>query len=99
MSNKHPRCECQEKRYSYFRRRYRNGTLHLLRKCEQCGKAAQNAMRQDEYDRTWIDGLPILENGIMNPTVQSRAEQIQERLRNHIAHRNAKQGTNDAIHT
>ena len=79
--SKFPNCECQRKKYDYFRKRYRNGSLHLMRRCPQCGKVAQNPMRQDEYDRAWVDGLPVLENGIIKPTVQSRAAAIQARLR------------------
>ena len=85
--SKFPNCDCQTKKYDYFRKRYRNNTLHLMRQCPQCGKIAQNPMRQDEYDRAWVDGLPVLENGSITPTVQSRVEAIQARLRNHIENR------------
>ena len=87
MSNKHPKCECAQKRYTYFRKRYRNQTLHLIRRCTSCGKPAQNPMRQDEYDRNWIDGLPVIGIPLPKPTVQSRAEQATAKLQNHIENR------------
>ena len=59
MTPKHPKCGCSQKRYTYFRKRYRNQTLHLKRRCADCGKTAQNPMRQDEYDRAWVETLPI----------------------------------------
>ena len=74
---KYPKCECKETRFDYLRRRYKNGTLHMFRKCPQCGKVAQNAMRQDEYDANWVDSLPIMANGVMENTAaitQSRAD-------------------------
>ena len=49
--SKYPKCECNTKKFDYFRKRYRNKTLHLMRQCPQCGKVAINPMRQDEYDR------------------------------------------------
>ena len=83
---KYPTCECNQQRYDYFRKRYRNGTLHLMRQCPQCGAIAQNPMKQAEYDRAWVDGLPVIENGA-KPTIQSRAEAIQTKLQNHIENR------------
>ena len=71
MTSKHPNCECKEKRYEYFRKRYRNQTLHLIRRCAECGKAAQNPMRQDEYDRSWVESLPVMANGVMEHPVQN----------------------------
>ena len=56
--SKYPACKCNSTRFDYFRRRYRNGTLHQIRRCVSCRKAAQNPMRQDEYDRAWVDSLP-----------------------------------------
>ena len=88
--SKYPKCLCNTKKFDYFRKRYRNNTLHLMRQCPDCGKVAINPLRQDEYDRAWVDGLPVLENGIMKPTVRSRAEQIQAKLEKHIANRNTK---------
>lgn len=88
--SKYPSCQCGTEKYDYFLKRYRNATLHLMRKCPLCGKAAQNAMRQDEYDRHWIEGLPIVENGVV-VSQPSRAEQIQKKLENHITARNARQ--------
>ena len=79
MSNKPPNCECKEKRFDYLRRRYKNGTLHMFRKCPSCDAVAQNAMRQDEYDANWVDGLPVMENGVIKPTVQPRAEPVRSR--------------------
>ena len=93
--SKYPNCECRTTRFDYFRKRYRNGTSHLVRQCPECGKVAQNPMRQDGYDRNWVSSLPILENGVMKQTVQSRADAIQAKLQNHIAsrseHERAKQ--------
>ena len=86
--SKYPKCECNTKKFSYFRKRYRNNTLHLMRKCPGCGKVAQNPMRQNEYDQTWVDGLPVMENGdLMKPTVRSRADTIMAKLHNHIENR------------
>ena len=85
--SKYPQCECDATRFEYFRRRYRNGTLHLMRRCPQCGRIAPNPMKQQEYDLNWVDGLPVMDNGILKPTVQSRAEAIQARLRTHIENR------------
>ena len=76
MTSKHPNCECKEKRFDYFRKRYRNQTLHLIRRCAECGKAAQNPMRQDEYDRAWVESLPVMVNGVMEPPVQPKAEPV-----------------------
>ena len=105
MSNKHPNCECRNTKYDYFRKRYRNGTLHLMRKCAACGKVAQNAMRIADYDANWIETLQIVDKGVRsdpvqnakpvqtekpmrreNP-VQSRADQIHEKLQRHIQNR------------
>ena len=72
--SKYPTCQCAQKRYDYFRKRYRNGTLHLIRRCTSCGKPAQNPMRQHEYDRTWVESLPVMANGVREQPVQSRAE-------------------------
>ena len=85
--SQYPNCRCETKRFDYFRKRYRNGTLHLMRRCPQCGRIAPNPMKQQEYDRNWLDGLPVMENGIMKPTVQSRASALQARLQNHIEKR------------
>ena len=102
---KYPKCECKETRFDYLRRRYKNGTLHMFRKCPQCGKVAQNAMRQDEYDANWIEALPVMTNGVMEQSVQamqsrrpaqkpgkpvqSRADAIHQKLQRHIETRNA----------
>ena len=76
MTSKHPNCGCAQKRYEYFLKRYRNQTLHLIRRCAECGKTAQNPMRQDEYDRSWVESLPVMENCVMEQPVQSRAEPV-----------------------
>ena len=86
--SKYPQCKCDTKKFDYFRKRYRNKTLHLMRQCPQCGKVAINPMRQDEYDKAWVDGLPILENGRVRQPVPSRAEAIHAKLRDHINNRN-----------
>ena len=85
--SKYPTCECAQKRYDYFRKRYRNGTLHLIRHCGLCGKPAQNPMRQDDDDRAWVESLPVMANSIMENTAQSRADAIIEKLQNHIESR------------
>ena len=99
---KYPACACEPKRYTYYRRRNRNSTLHLIRKCRVCHKAAQNAMRKADYPAEWVNTLDIIEtqgtgqNGAIvqnaNPT-QSRADAIMHKLQSHIANR-SKQKTN-----
>ena len=76
MSNKYPNCQCETKRYSYFRRRYRNGTLHMFRKCASCDAVAQNAMTQQDYEKNWVDTLPVMKNGVMEQSVQPKAEPV-----------------------
>ena len=102
MTSKHPNCECETKRYSYFRRRYRNGTLHLLRKCEACGKIAQNCMRQQDYDKNWVDTLPIVETGVIGnsvkPNLQSRAVTVKSKVNTAQSRANPVQSRADAIH-
>ena len=76
-SGKHPKCECGTTKYDYFKKIYRNGTLHMFRKCPLCQKVAQNAMRQDEYDANWLAGLPVMENGVIRTSpVETRAEPV-----------------------
>ena len=99
--SKYPNCRCRATRFSYFRRKYKNGTLHLLRKCEACGKIAPNAMTQADYDTQWVETLQIVDNaGRSDPVqnmkpvqnvnpVQSRADQIHAKLQRHIANRTA----------
>ena len=93
--SKYPQCECKTTRFSYFRRRYRNGSLHLLRKCEACGKTGQNAMTQADYDANWVDTLPIVEpdgtGHSVKPNLQSRADVVKSRA-------NPVQSRADAIH-
>ena len=96
--SKYPKCECRTTRFDYFRKQYKNGTLHLMRQCPQCGKVAQNAMRQDEYDRGWVDGLPLMTDGVIQPTIQSRAEAIEAKLRNHIENRSQHETINFGGH-
>ena len=85
--SKYPNCECRAPRFDYFRKRYRNGSLHLVRQCPQCGKVGPNPLRQDEYDRNWIDGLPVIAKGVIENTPQSRADAILAKLQNHIENR------------
>ena len=85
--SKYPACNCRTTRFDYFRKRYRNQTLHLIRRCGSCGKAAQNPMRQDEYDRNWVDTLPVIAKGVIENTPQSRADGILAKLQNHIENR------------
>ena len=69
--SKYPKCKCNAKRFDYFRKRYRNGTLHLVRQCPGCGKVAQNPMRQAEYDKIWVDGLPRVDKSGSVPMVKN----------------------------
>ena len=69
--SKYPQCECKATQFSYFRRRYRNGTLHLMRKCRECGKIAQNAMTQQDYDTNWIETLQIVDKSVGSEPVQN----------------------------
>ena len=71
MTSKYPQCECKTTRFSYFRRRYRNGTLHLMRKCRACGKTGQNPMRQGDYDTNWIETLQIVDKSVTSEPVQN----------------------------
>ena len=70
--SKYPTCNCRATRFEYFLKRYRNQTLHLIRRCAECGKASQNPMRQDEYDRSWVESLPVMVNGVIEQPVQSK---------------------------
>ena len=90
--SKYPRCECQTKKYDYFKKRYRNGALHMFRKCSSCGKVAQNAMSQSDYDANWVSELPVSENGVIrSPNLKSRADHVQSRA-------NPVQNRADRIH-
>ena len=67
-----------------------------MRRCPQCGKIAQNPMPQREYDRAWVEALPIMSDGVLEHSVQSRGEPVQSRaaaihqkLKTHIANRTA----------
>ena len=55
MTSKHPNCECKTTRYQYFRKQYKNKSLHLMRRCIECGKTASSPMRQSDYDNNWIE--------------------------------------------
>ena len=57
---KYPNCDCGVQKYEYFRRHYRNGSDHLFRRCPECGRVAQSPMKQNDYDRNWIQSLPLL---------------------------------------
>ena len=104
MTSKHPKCDCGTKKYDYFKKIYRNGTLHMFRKCPSCQKVAQNAMSQGDYDANWVNELPVSKNGVMEQPVQSmqsrrpaqkpgnrvqsRADAIMAKLQKHIGTRN-----------
>ena len=89
--SKYPTCECNITKYEYFRKRYKNGTLHLMRKCPSCGKIAQNPMPHREYDKGWVDSLPIMTNGVMEQTIQGKADALMLKLQNYINTRNGQQ--------
>ena len=101
MTSKHPTCPCTQKRYEYFLKRYRNKTLHLIRRCAECGKPAQNAMTQADYDVNWINTLPIIETDgtghSVKPTLQSRADTVQPRAKTVQSRVNPVQSRADAI--
>lgn len=96
MTSKHPNCECQEKRYTYFLKRYRNKTLHLIRRCAECGTAAQNPMRQGDYSAQWVESLPVMVNGVMEQPVQPKAEPVRS-TRQSVKPENRVQSRADAI--
>ena len=99
---KYPKCECAQKRYTYFRKRYRNQTLHLIRSCAECGKTAQNPMRQQDYDKNWVSTLPIVETGVIGnsvkPNLQSRADTVKSKVNTAQSRANPVQPRADAIH-
>ena len=74
MTSKYPNCECKEKRFDYLRRRYKNGTLHMFRKCPSCQKVAQNAMRTADYDVNWIETLQIVSTDGRSEPVQTQKQ-------------------------
>ena len=93
---KYPACACAPKRYTYYRRRNRNGTLHLIRKCRACHTIARNAMRTSDYPTEWVNALEIVatvDTGQMRASMQNanpmqtRANQIHAKLQRHIANR------------
>ena len=85
--SKYPNCNCSTTRFDYLRKRYKNGTMHLMRRCPACQAIAQNAMRQEDYDKRWVESLPVMRNGVTEHSVQSRADAIMEKLQNHIERR------------
>ena len=101
MTSKHPNCECQEKRFDYFRKRYRNQTLHLIRQCAECGKTAQNPMKQADYDTNWVDTLPIIETDGTGHSVKSnlqfRADVVKSRAETVRSRATLVQSRADAI--
>ena len=98
MSNKHPNCSCGTTRFSYFRRRYKNGTFHMFRKCPSCQKVAQNAMSQSDYDANWVDGLPVMENGVIRTqSVEPRAEPMRSTRESVRSPKSRVQSRADAI--
>ena len=100
--SKHPKCECETKKYTYFLKRYRNKTLHLIRRCAECGKTAQNPMRQQDYDKNWVSTLPIVETGVIGnsvkPNLQSRAVTVKSKVNTAQSRANPVQSRADAIH-
>ena len=87
--SKYPNCNCGTTRFDYLRKRYKNGTMHLMRRCPACQAIAQNAMRQEDYDKRWVESLPVMRNGVTEHSVQSRADAIMEKLQKHISTRGA----------
>ena len=96
---KYPACACEPKRYTYYRRRNRNSTLHLIRKCRACHTIARNAMRTSDYPTEWVNALEIVEtvdtgqmrairpNGRTEKPIQTRADAIHRKLQRHIESR------------
>ena len=101
-SGKYPRCECKVSRFDYLRKRYKNGTLHMFRKCPSCQKVAQNAMAQADYPAEWVGSLPISENGVMEQPVksnlQSRADVVKSRTETVRSRANPVQSRADKLH-
>ena len=100
--SKYPNCECKATQFSYFRRRYRNGTLHLMRKCRACGKASQNAMRASDYPTEWVNALDIIETDgtgqSVKPTLQSRADTVKSKVNPAQSRAKPVQSRADAVH-
>ena len=100
--SKHPTCPCTQKRFDYFRKRYRNKTLHRIRQCAECGKTAQNPMKQADYDTNWVSTLPIVETGVIGnsvkPNLQSRADTVKSKVNTAQSRANPVQSRADAIH-
>ena len=96
IDQKFPRCDCTPKKFTYYRRLNKNGTLHLMRRCVTCQRNASSAMRGTDYPAEWVNALEIEQprytgqTGAIvqndNPT-QSRADAIMHKLQSHIANR------------
>ena len=101
-SGKYPKCECSQKRYEYLRKRYKNGTLHMFRKCPACQKVAQSAMSQADYPAEWVASLPVSETGVMEqpvkPNLQSRADTVKTRVNPVRSRAHPVQSRADKIH-
>ena len=97
--SKYPQCECRTTKFDYFRKRYKNGTLHMFRKCPSCEKVAQNAMSQSEYDANWVSELPVSENGLIaTPNLQTRADTVKSKVNPVRSRANPVQSRADQIH-
>ena len=69
--SKYPNCDCGTTRFDYLRKRYKNGTLHLVRRCATCQAIAQNAMRQEDYCKRWVESLEVIDKGVTSEPVQN----------------------------
>ena len=69
--SKYPNCNCGTTRFDYLRKRYKNGTLHLVRRCATCKAIAQNAMRQEDYCKRWVESLEVIDKGVTSEPVQN----------------------------
>ena len=100
LDQKYPRCDCAPKKFTYFRRQNKNGTLHLMRRCVTCQKNASSAMRGTDYPHEWVDALEIeqprftgqtgaiVQNRRTETPMQSKANQLHAKLQRHIQRRN-----------
>ena len=60
FDQKYPRCSIAcLKKFTYYRRQNKNGTLHLMRRCVTCQKSASSAMRSTDYPQEWVSTLDI----------------------------------------
>ena len=92
--SKYPNCPCGIKKFDYHRKLYKNGTLHLFRKCPVCQKVSQNAMPQREYDQLWIEDLPIFGTGdtAIRQEETQPISRVHQKLTDHIQSRNRERG-------